>query len=78
MREAAAGTGGTSHSPHLIGVLMSYDLGSSLLTVLGVLVGIGALLYVMAVLDPTNVRAAKQLPTHRGARGRVDTPGALT
>ena len=52
---------------------MSYDLGSSLLTVLGVLVGIGALLYVMAVLDPTNVRAAKQLPTHRGARGRADT-----
>ena len=52
---------------------MSYDLGLSLLTVFGVLAGIGALLYVMAVLDPTNVRAVKQLPTHRAARGRADT-----
>ena len=46
---------------------MSYDLGLSLLTVFGVLAGIGALLYVMTVLDPTNVSAAKQLPTHRGS-----------
>ena len=42
---------------------MSYDLGGSLLTVFGVLAGIGTLLYVMTVLDPTNVRAVKQLPT---------------
>ncbi|MCP3422612.1 hypothetical protein NCI01_12470 [Nocardioides sp. STR3] len=52
---------------------MTQDLGLSLLTVLGVLAGIGALLYVLAVLDPTNVRTAKQLPSHRGARGRTDT-----
>ena len=52
---------------------MSYDLGLSLLTVLGVLAGIGALLYVMTALDPTNVRTAKQLPAHRAARGRADT-----
>jgi hypothetical protein len=52
---------------------MSYDLGLSLLTVLGVLAGIGALLYVMTVLDPTNVRTAKQLPAHRAPRGRADT-----
>ena len=52
---------------------MSHDLGLSLRTVLGVLAGIGALLYVMTVLDPTNVRVAKQLPTHRAARGRSDT-----
>jgi hypothetical protein len=52
---------------------MSHDLGLSLLTVLGVLAGIGALLYVMTVLDPTNVRTAKQLPTHRAARSRADT-----
>ncbi|HEU4338142.1 MAG TPA: hypothetical protein VFR45_12565 [Nocardioides sp.] len=44
----------------------------SLLTVLGVLAGIGALLYVMAVLDPTNVRPGKQVPAHRAARGRAD------
>jgi len=52
---------------------MSQDLGLSLLTVLGVLVGIGALLYVMTVLDPSNVRPAKQLPTHRAARSRADS-----
>jgi hypothetical protein len=52
---------------------MSHDLGLSLLTVLGVLAGIGALLYVMTVLDPTNTRTAKQLPTHRAARSRADT-----
>lgn len=51
---------------------MSQDLGLSLLTVLGVLAGIGALLYVMAVLDPTNVRPGKQVPAHRAARGRAD------
>jgi len=51
---------------------MSQDLGLSLLTVLGVLAGIGALLYVMAALDPTNVRAVKQLPTHRAAGSRAD------
>ncbi|MGF9754168.1 hypothetical protein AAII07_03125 [Microvirga sp. 0TCS3.31] len=51
---------------------MSHDLGLSLLTVLGVLAGIGALLYVMTVLDPTNARSAK-LPTHRAARSRADT-----
>ena len=45
---------------------MSYDLGGSLLTVFGVLAGIGTLLYVMTVLDPTNVRAVKQLPTPAG------------
>ena len=52
---------------------MSHDLGLSLITVIGVLAGIGALLYVMTVLDPTNVRSAKQMPTHREARGRADS-----
>jgi hypothetical protein len=52
---------------------MSQDLGLSLLTVLGVLAGIGALLYVLAAIDPTNVRVAKQLPAHRAVRGHVDT-----
>ena len=52
---------------------MSQDLGLSLLTVLSVLAGIGALLYVLAVLDPTNVRTPKQLPSHRAVRGPVDT-----
>ena len=52
---------------------MSQDLGVSLLTVLGVLAGIGALLYVMTVLDTTSGRSVKQLPTHRAARGRTDT-----
>ena len=47
--------------------------GLSLLTVLSVLAGIGALLYVLAMLDPTNVRTAKQMPSHRAARGRADT-----
>ena len=68
-----AGTDLPSRSSHPIGVPMSQDLGLSLLTVLGVLAGIGALLYVMAVLDPTNVRTVKQLPPHRGARSRADT-----
>jgi len=48
------------------------DLGMSLLTVLGVIAGIGALLYVMTALDPTNVRVAKA-PTHRAVRGRAET-----
>ena len=52
---------------------MYQDLGLSLLTVLGVLTGIGVLLYVLAVLDPTSVRPAKQLPSHRGPGGRADT-----
>jgi hypothetical protein len=52
---------------------MSQDLGLSFLTVFGVLAGIGALLYVLAAIDPTNVRTAKQLPSHRAARGRADT-----
>ncbi|WP_299924997.1 hypothetical protein [uncultured Nocardioides sp.] len=52
---------------------MYQDLGLSLLTVLGVLTGIGVLLYVLAVLDPTSVRTAKQLPTHRAPRGGADT-----
>ena len=52
---------------------MSQDLGLSLLTVLGVLAGIGALLYVMTVLDPSSVRPAKQLPTHRAVRSRADS-----
>lgn len=52
---------------------MSQDLGLSLLTVLGVLAGIGALLYVMAALDPTNVRATEQVPAPRAARGPADT-----
>ena len=56
---------------------MSYDLGLSLLTVLGVLAGIGALLYVMAVLDPTNVRAASAArPTAGPAAAQTpDPPG---
>jgi hypothetical protein len=52
---------------------MSQDLGLSLLTVLGVIAGIGALLYVLAVLDPTSVRTAKQLPPRRAPRRRADT-----
>ena len=72
MRRPGTGTN-ARQSPHQIGVLMSYDLGLSLLTVLGVLAGIGALLYVMTVLDPSNVRPAKQLPTHRAARSRADS-----
>lgn len=52
---------------------MTHDLGLSLLTVLGVLAGIGALLYVLAAIDPTNVRAVKQLPSHPASRGPVDT-----
>jgi len=72
MQRPRTGTS-ASHSPHPIGVLMSHDLGLSLLTVFGVLAGIGTLLYVMTALDPTNVRAGKQLPTHRAARGRADT-----
>lgn len=60
-------------SSHQIGVPMTHDLGLSLLTVLSVLAGIGALLYVLAMLDPTNVRTAKQMPSHRAARGRADT-----
>ena len=73
MRPLGAGTDLPSHSSHLIGVPMSQDLGLSLLTVLGVLAGIGALLYVMVVLDPKNAGSAKQLPTHRAARGRADS-----
>lgn len=52
---------------------MSQDLGLSLLTVLGVLAGIGTLLYVLAAIDPTNVRAVKQLPSPGAARGPADT-----
>lgn len=37
-------------------------------TVIGVLVGIGALLYVMAVLDPTSTPK----PSHRADRRRVE------
>jgi hypothetical protein len=72
MRLHSAGTGRSSHPPQ-IGAPMSQDLGLSLLTVLGVIAGIGALLYVLAVLDPTSVRTAKQLPSHRAPRGRADT-----
>lgn len=46
------------------------DLGMTLLTVLGVLAGVATLLYVLTVLDPTNVRAAK--PSHRAARGSTE------
>ncbi len=45
---------------------MSNDLQMSLLTVLGVLTGIGVLLYVMAMIDPTTQRRPK--PSHRGSR----------
>lgn len=41
-----------------------YDL----LTVTGVLAGIGALLFLMSVLDPTS--AARPTPAHRGTRER--------
>lgn len=46
---------------------MSYDMSSTLLTVIGVLAGIGALLYVMAVLDPTSTPK----PSHRAERRRT-------
>jgi hypothetical protein len=39
-----------------------------LLTVTGVLAGIGALLFLMSALDPTN--AARPTPAHRGTRDR--------
>jgi hypothetical protein len=45
---------------------MSNDLQMSVLSVLGVLAGIGILLYVMAVIDPTTERRPK--PSHRGVR----------
>ena len=38
-----------------------------LLTVTGVLAGIGGLLFLMSALDPTSVR---RTPTHRGTRER--------
>lgn len=38
-----------------------------LLTVMGVLAGIGGLLFLMSALDPTSVRRP---PTHRGTRER--------
>lgn len=41
---------------------------SDLLTVLGVLAGIGGLLFLMSALDPTSVRRP---PTHRGTRERA-------
>ena len=47
---------------------MSYDVSTTLLTVIGVLVGIGALLYVMAVLDPTSTPR----PSHRADRRRIE------
>ncbi|WP_210438405.1 hypothetical protein [Nocardioides xinjiangensis] len=51
---------------------MSNDLDVSVLTVLAVLAGIAVLLYVMAALDPTNVRKPK--PAHRAAaRGRAES-----
>lgn len=43
---------------------MAHDLGSSLLTVFGVLTGIGALLYVLAVIDPTSV-SSRRTPRSR-------------
>ncbi|WP_281280335.1 hypothetical protein [Nocardioides eburneiflavus] len=43
-------------------------MSTTLLTVIGVLAGIGALLYVMAVLDPTSTPK----PSHRADRHRVD------
>lgn len=49
---------------------MSYDMSTTFLTVTGVLAGIGALLYVMAVLDPTS--APK--PSHRRAERRRVEP----
>jgi hypothetical protein len=47
---------------------MSYDMSTTFLTVIGVLAGIGALLYVMAVLDPTSTPK----PSHRAERRRVE------
>jgi hypothetical protein len=47
---------------------MSYDMSTTLLTVIGVLAGIGALLYVMAVLDPTSTLK----PSHRAERRSVE------
>lgn len=45
---------------------MTNDLNTTIVSVLGVLAGIGVLLYVMAVLDPTTARRGK--PSHRGTR----------
>ena len=40
-----------------------------LLTVVGVLAGIGALLFLMSALDPTNDR--RRNPSHKGTRDRT-------
>ena len=45
---------------------MTNDLSIGLLVVLGVLAGIGALLVLMARLDPTSVQ--RPAPTHRAAK----------
>ncbi|WP_210648818.1 hypothetical protein [Nocardioides sp. SYSU D00065] len=50
---------------------MTNDLDTGLLTVLGVLAGIAALLFLLAAMDPTNLRRPK--PAHRAARTRVDS-----
>lgn len=41
-----------------------------LLTVVGVLAGIGTLLFLMSALDPTNDR--RRSPSHKGTRDRTD------
>ena len=43
---------------------------ADLLTVTGVLAGIGGLLYLMSALDPTSVRRP---PSHRGTRDRQNS-----
>lgn len=66
MRPRLGGTGRSSGPPPEIEAQMTNDLHMTVLSVVGVLAGIGVLLYVMAVLDPTTVRRSK--PSHRAAR----------
>ena len=48
------------------------SFNADLLTVLGVLAGLSALLFMMAALDPTNER--RPGPAHRADRDRVVPP----
>lgn len=51
-------------------VLLIVNTFFDLLTVTGVLAGIGGLLFLMSALDPTSVRPS---PTHRATRERTGT-----
>lgn len=72
MRHLRAGTGPgivPQITPEKTEEPMTYDMSTTLMTVIGVLAAIGALLYVMAVLDPTSTPK----PSHRAERRRVES-----